>query len=1124
MQQFDGMIPSRRVLIEAEKSNAKNGHENLGFLSEKFGFLPINTPLKSLPDSHRIWDEIAAELPRLYERVSIRKTLEQMPRLDASPNSLDDLYLYRSATILGMFAHAYYWLELIPPKSIPEIIMEPWREVSTRLNKPSPFFSYSELVLYNWQFRQQNNQARCIENLSMLVQSVGKRDEEIFYLCMVEMVAVSTPVIGSVVRAQEAMVKNDIESLKKELVIIIECAELVNKAFSKIDLNPYSKTFVDPVTWGKCIGILLVPWDSYGVKGPSGTASPYFHLMDCILGRKQFASMHGQNQVHYKEVYNSIHVKNFLDAIDTISIKDFVEKSSDKVLRELYYQLAETYAGENGLLGIHQRKAYGYASTVFKIGRTETTAGSGTQCPFIDRVWNEIDLGLTQSREEREIGVGFDQPMAPFHSVSKCNKPNASMDIYQVVLNIQNTGISYKAGDRCGVLTKNNDDIVKKTLLALKATENDFIHINKTWREALQARSNITIVPEKILLRDFLKCARIRPLTRSVAEALQKLTASSTLQQIIDAHKEDQWELWDALALIADHYDVQRLWKSEAWYPENLSHIVPPEQFRVYSISSDNPDYLDLTVASLKYMTQYDDGVSKERFGTASNFIKNLAHEGNASTNLPVKIIRPTSFQLPLDENRPIIMFAGGSGISPFRSFIQHRLKQKNGGENWLFYGMKTAADLCYQQEIEEWVATGKLNVHLKFSNEDKSAVYRNGHFHFKKGSRGRISSLFEKKQIAEKMWALICPQEMGGQSASLYVCGSGLFFNSFFIGLKEFVGRFISDEFLAKEFIYSLVAEKRLMQDIFTTFSPAATAKNGYLMLDVSEIALHNNDENGFWIIIDDEVYDISEFLFLHPGGDDTLKGYAGIDATKEYKAVKHHLDSSVNAMLDIYKIGAVKKPNFGNIWGITIPEKTLDYFSLKQLYAKWLDYLYLVIEMQNTMPIEMAFYQKTIFDKKITPEKRHFTMQSVAKMLGDFMSFYFGGLIGEKLTTLWRISVGLCSSEEDLFFMDNMAQQIKNQPEYKNIIKQAFSMIKATDELQDFNITHCFNSICEINKHFVNALKLNILEGIKLFERYEKTTLEYASAQLVSILKRVDVILQSFIVELSQSLSTEN
>jgi len=1124
MRQFDRIIPSRRVLIEAEKSNAKNGHENLGFLSEKFGFLPVNVPLKSLPDSHRVWDEIAAELPSLYESVSIRKTLEQMPRLDACQKSLDDFYLYRAATILGMFAHAYYWLELIPPKSIPEIIMEPWREVSTRLHKPGPFFSYSELVLYNWQFRQQNNQARCLENLSMLVQSVGKREEEIFYLCMVEMVAVSTPVIGSVVRAQEAIVKNDIESLKKELVIISECTELVNKAFSKIDLNPYSKTFVDPVTWGKCIGILLVPWDSYGVKGPSGTASPYFHLMDCILGRKKFASMHGQNQVHYKEVYNSIHVKNFLSAIDTISIKDFVEKSTDKVLRELYYQLAENYAGENGLLGIHQRKAYGYASTVFKIGRTETTAGSGTQCPFIDRVWNEIDLGLTQSREEREIGVGFDQPMAAFHSVSQCNKPDATMDIYQVVLNIQNTGISYKAGDRCGVLTENNNEIVKKTLFALKATENDSIHINKTWREALQARSNTTVVPEKILLRDFLKYARIRPLARPLAEVLQKLSASPVLQQIIDAHQEDQWELWDALALITDHYDVQRLWKSDAWYPENLSHIVPPEQFRVYSISSDNIDYLDLTVATLKYKTQHEDEVSNVRLGTASNFITNLTPEENASKNLPVKIIRPTSFQLPRDESKPIIMFAGGSGISPFRSFIQHRLNQKNCGENWLFYGMKKVADFCYQQEMEEWVATGKLNVHLNFSNEDKIAVYRNGHFQFKKGPRGHISSLIAKKQIAEKIWELICPEEMGGQGAHLYVCGSGLFFDSFFTGMKQFVRRYISDEKQANEFIYSLVAEKRLMQDIFTTFSPAATAKNGYLMLDVSEIALHNNHENGFWIIIDDEVYDISDFLFLHPGGDDTLKGYAGIDATKEYRAVKHHLDSSINAMLDIYKIGAVKKPHFGNIWGISFPEKELDYFSLKQLYAKWSGYLYLVIEMQNTLLIEIAFYQKTIFNKELAPEKRHFAMQSVAKMLGDFMSFYFEGLIGEKLVTLWRASVGLCSSEEDLFFIDSMCKQIKNHPDYKKIITQAFRMIKATNELQNFNITHCFNNLCEINNHFINELKLNILEGIKLFELYEKKTLEHASAQLVSILKRVDVILQSFIVKLSQSLSAEN
>lgn len=1124
MGHFQEIIPSRQVLIDAEKSNLKNGHENLGFLSEQYGFLPINPPLKSMTATHRVWDEIAAELPTLYERVAIRRTLERMPLLDASPDSLDDVHLYRAATILGMFAHSYYWLELIPPKNIPDTIMKPWAEVSLRLNKPSPFFSYSELVLYNWQFKQQNNQVRCLENLSMLVQSVGKRDEEIFYLCMVEMVAVSAPVIGSVVRAQEAMVKNDVESLKQELKLITDCAELVNKAFSKIDLNPYSKTFVDPVVWGKCIGILLVPWDSYGVKGPSGTASPYFHLMDSILGRKRFASMHGQNEVHYKEVYNSIHVKNFLNAIDSLPIKAFIEKSNDKVLRELYYQLAETYAGESGLLGIHQRKAYGYASTVFKIGRTETTAGSGTQCPFIDRVWNEIDHGLAESREERDIGVGFDQPMVPVYGVSKCNKPDASMDIYQIVLSIQNTGIRYKAGDRCGVLTQNNEDIVRKTLSALHADDKDFIHINKTWRDALQVRSNETLVPEKILVRDFLKYARIRPLTRSVAEALQKLSGSQIMQQILDAHQEDQWELWDALALVDDHYDVQRLWKSDAWYQENLSHIVPPEQFRVYSVSSDSTEHLDLTVASLKYQTHHENGQINERLGTASNFIKNLANAGDNENKLPVKIIRPTSFHLPQDDKIPIIMFAGGSGISPFRSFLQHRLKQKDCGENWLFYGMKKVADFCYQEEMEAWVATGKINLHLKFSNEDKRAVYEEGRFQFKRGRRGRINSLIEKKQIADKLWELIRPAAMGGQSANLYVCGSGLFFASFFAGLKKFVRRYIRDDVQADTFINTMVAEKRLMQDIFTTFSPIATAKGGYLMLNTSEIALHNNAEMGYWLIINDEVYDIGEFLFLHPGGDDTLKGYAGMDATDEYTAVKHHLDSSINAMLDIYKIGAVKKLHFDSVWGITLAEKSLEYLTLEQLYDKWLDYLYLIIEMQNTIPIEIAFYEKTVFNKPILPDNRLFALQSVAKMLGDFMSFYFEGLIGEKLKILWRTSVGLCSSDEDIFFMDNLAKQIKNLAEYKNIIKQAFRMIKAADELQNFNITDCFINICAINKHFMNELKLTILEGIKLFEKYEMTTLEHASAPLVSILKMVEMIFNTFLMKLSQSLSSEN
>ncbi|MBX3060471.1 MAG: hypothetical protein KF770_28775, partial [Anaerolineae bacterium] len=67
------MIPSRRVLVEAEAENKRLGHENLGFLSASHGFMPTSQPLLSLPPTFRLWDEMAAQLPEMFRRLTLRQ-------------------------------------------------------------------------------------------------------------------------------------------------------------------------------------------------------------------------------------------------------------------------------------------------------------------------------------------------------------------------------------------------------------------------------------------------------------------------------------------------------------------------------------------------------------------------------------------------------------------------------------------------------------------------------------------------------------------------------------------------------------------------------------------------------------------------------------------------------------------------------------------------------------------------------------------------------------------------------------------------------------------------------------------------------------------------------------------
>src|SRR5918912_2466238 len=91
------VIPARSALISAEETNTRLGHENLGFLSESHGFLPRTPPLRGLPATHQVWDEMNARLPELYRNLTLRKALAALPLLSADENHLPDQLLNQAA-------------------------------------------------------------------------------------------------------------------------------------------------------------------------------------------------------------------------------------------------------------------------------------------------------------------------------------------------------------------------------------------------------------------------------------------------------------------------------------------------------------------------------------------------------------------------------------------------------------------------------------------------------------------------------------------------------------------------------------------------------------------------------------------------------------------------------------------------------------------------------------------------------------------------------------------------------------------------------------------------------------------------------------------------------------------
>lgn len=137
---------------------------------------------------------------------------------------------------------------------------------------------------------------------------------------------------------------------------------------------------------------------------------------------------------------------------------------------------------------------------------------------------------------------------------------------------------------------------------------------------------------------------------------------------------------------------------------QQLARLLKPLQPRLYSISSSptvTPNEVHLTVAVVRYQHQ-----GQARGGVCSTFLADRA----ASTGVRIFLQRSTHFRPPQDPATPLIMIGPGTGIAPFRAFLQERQAQGGTGKNWLFFGEQRAvSDFYYHDELRTWQRSGLL-------------------------------------------------------------------------------------------------------------------------------------------------------------------------------------------------------------------------------------------------------------------------------------------------------------------------------------------------------------------------------------------------------------------------------
>ena len=272
-------------------------------------------------------------------------------------------------------------------------------------------------------------------------------------------------------------------------------------------------------------------------------------------------------------------------------------------------------------------------------------------------------------------------------------------EVYHLELSLGGSGIQYEPGDALGVIAQNPPKLVKEIISALGVIDNEVVEtrIGKLpFNEALEHHYEITL------------------LTRDVIQKYAEKTGSKKVKAIIgDDAKLDHYLFGhDVLDLL--HEFPAKMTATEFL---DLLRPLPP---RLYSISSSQKaveDEVHITVSRVRYENK-----GRQRYGACSTF---LADRLEVDDDVLIYIDKNQNFRLPHNGN-PIIMVGAGTGIAPYRAFMQQREVVNQKGKSWLFFGERRfSSDFLYQLEWQKYLKNGYLEkIDLAFSRDQEEKVY----------------------------------------------------------------------------------------------------------------------------------------------------------------------------------------------------------------------------------------------------------------------------------------------------------------------------------------------------------------------------------------------------------------
>jgi len=284
------------------------------------------------------------------------------------------------------------------------------------------------------------------------------------------------------------------------------------------------------------------------------------------------------------------------------------------------------------------------------------------------------------------------------------NGRGSNKETHHLEISLEGSGLTFEPGDALGIYPDNDPELVDLLIKELNMNPDEKVTVKqgdvRTLSDALVSYYEISVLT--------------KPLLQKAAD----LTGNKELQDLLAPGKEEEVKAYihgrDLIDLVRDYTP----WNVTAQEFVSILRKIPGRLYSIASSLAANPDEVHLTIGAVRY-----DAHGRNRNGVCSTLVADRINPGDI---LNVYVQQNENYKLPQNPETPIIMIGPGTGVAPFRAFMQEREETGAEGKSWLFFGdQHFVTDFLYQVEWQKWLQNGTLTkLDVAFSRDTNQKVY----------------------------------------------------------------------------------------------------------------------------------------------------------------------------------------------------------------------------------------------------------------------------------------------------------------------------------------------------------------------------------------------------------------